>query len=120
LDGQTIFIVILVAVIVLVVVFVGVPAVKLFVGLPDYDLYLDAKIDTQNSVRIGQVLIKNTGSQPLSNIQVDFGKGDILEVGTLDPRDKLILTPPNDNKMEFVTVSADQDILVSVAYRDSD
>jgi len=118
LDTYKIFLVVPIAVIVLVVVFIGVPSVKLFVGLPDYDLYVDAIINKRNSLSIGQVLIQNTGSQPLTNVKVDFGEGDILDIGTLDARQKLILTPPPDNKMEFVTVSADQDVFVNKAYRE--
>jgi len=118
LDGYKIFLTVSIAVIVLVVVVIGVPSVKLFVGLPDYDLYVDAIINKQNSLIIGQVLIQNTGSQPLTNVKVDFGEGDILDLGTLDARQKLILTPPPDNKMEFVTVSADQDVFVNKVYRE--
>jgi len=118
LDGYKIFLAVPVAVIVLVVVVIGVPSVKLFVDLPDYDLYVDAIINKQNSLIIGQVLIQNTGSQPLTNVKVDFGEGDILDLGTLDARQKLILTPPPDNKMEFVTVSADQDVFVNKVYRE--
>ena len=117
-DGYKIFLAVPIAVIVIVVVLIGVPSVKLFVGLPDYDLYVDAIINKQNSLIIGQVLIQNTGSQPLTNVKVDFGEGDILDLGTLDASQKLILTPPPDNKMEFVTVSADQDVFVNKVYRE--
>jgi len=118
LAGYKIFLAVPIAVIVIVVVVIGVPSVKLFVGLPDYDLYVDAIINKQNSLIVGQVLIQNTGSQPLTNVQVDFGEGDVLDLGTIDARQKLILTPPPDNKMEFVTVSADQDIFVNIVYRE--
>jgi len=118
LDGYKIFLAVPIAVIVIVIVVIGVPGIKLFVGLPDYDLYVDAIIDKQNSVIIGQVLVQNTGSQPLTNVKVDFGEGDIIDLGTLDARHKLILTPPPENKMEFVTVSADQDVFVNKVYRE--
>jgi len=32
--------------------------------------------------------------------------------------DRTILTPPTDNKMEFVTVTADQDVFVTKEYRE--
>ena len=117
-DGYKIFLAVPIAVIVIVIVVIGVPGIKLFVGLPDYDLYVDAIIDKQNSIIIGQVLVQNTGSQPLTNVKVDFGEGDIIDLGTLDARHKLILTPPPENKMEFVTVSADQDVFVNKVYRE--
>jgi len=97
---------------------IGFPAVKLFVGLPDYGLYIDPVIDKQNPPFIRQVLIQNTGSQPLTNVKVDFGEGDILYLGTIAVRDRVILTPPADNKMEFVIVSADQDVFENKAYRE--
>jgi hypothetical protein len=118
LDGNKIFIAVLITSIVLVIVVIGLPAVKLFVGVPDYDLYVDAKINKQNSLIIGQVLIQNIGSQPLTNVKVDFGEGDIIDLGTIDARHKMILTSPPDNKMESVTVSADQDIFVNNVYRE--
>jgi len=116
LDGYKILLVVSIVIIVIVLVTIGIPFLQLFVGLPDYDLSVDARINTQNSFIIGEVLIQNTGSQPLTNIKVDFGEGDILDLGTLDARHKVILTPPPDNKMESVTVSADHDIFVNVSY----
>ena len=107
-----------IAFIVVIGIFIGLPAAKLFVGIPDYSLHVDPVIDTQYQSIIAQVLIQNTGSQPLTNVKVDFGDGDILYLGTIAVRDRVILTPPTDNKMEFVTVSADQDIFVNKEYRE--
>jgi len=107
-----------IAFIVIIGVFIGLPTAKLFVGLPDYSLYVDPVIDTQYQSIIAQVLIQNTGSQPLSNVKVDFGEGDILYLGTIAVRDRVILTPPTDNTMEFVIVSADQDVFVKKEYRE--
>ena len=100
------------------VVVIGVPSIELLVSSPDYDLYVDAIINEQNSFVTRQVLIQNTGSQPLTNVKVNFGEGNILDIGTLDARHKLILTSPPDNKTKFVTVSADQDIFVNKEYRE--
>lgn len=107
-----------IAVIVVVAVTIGIPSVELLVSSPEYDLFVDAKINKKNSIVVGKVLIQNTGSQPLTNVKVDFGEGDNLDVGTLDKMHKLILTTPPDNKMEFVTVTADQDIFVNMKYRE--
>lgn len=91
---------------------------KLLVASPDYELFVDARIDEQNSFIIGEVLIQNMGSKPLTNVKVDFGEGDILNLGTLKANHKMILTPPTDNKMEFVTVSADQDVFETISYKE--
>jgi len=115
-NGYKLSIVIPIAIIVFVLVVIGIPFLQLFVGLPDYDLSVDARTRTVNSLTIGEVLIQNTGSQSLTNVKVDFGGGDILDLGTIKDKHKVILTTPADNKMEFVTVSADQDIFVTKAY----
>ena len=119
-DSYKIFLAVPITVIVILSVVIGIPSIELFVGNSDYDLYVDARINKQNSVTIGQVLIQNIGSQPLTSVKVDFGEGDILDIGTLDARHKIILTPPIDNKMEFVTLTADQDIFVNKAYREEE
>ncbi|ABX13033.1 hypothetical protein Nmar_1137 [Nitrosopumilus maritimus SCM1] len=95
----------------------GFPIAKMFVGIPDYDIRVDAVIDEQEITPIGQVLIQNTGSKPLTEVKIDFGEGEKMELGTLDVRDRMILTPPYNNKMESVTVSADHHISVNKEYR---
>lgn len=96
----------------------GFPILKLFVGLPDYDLHVEAIIDDQKTIAVGQVLLQNTGSKPLTDVKIDFGEGKKIELGTLDVRDRIILTPPQDNKMESVTVFADHHISVKKEYRE--
>ncbi len=112
------FLAVPITVIVVVIFVIGVPAVKLFVDVPDYDLYVDAIINKRSSPPIGQVLIQNIGSQPLTNVKVDYGEGDILDLGTLDAKHKMILTPPFNNNMEFVIVTADQNVFVNITYSD--
>ena len=90
---------------------------KVAIATQDYDIYVDPLIDDQNLFVMGRVTIHNTGNQPLTNVRVNFGEGDILELGTLDAGERIIVSPPTDNKMEFVMVSADPDIFVSKAYR---
>ena len=43
--------------------------------------------------------------------------GDIQELGSLIPGQKIIISPPPDNEMEFVMVTAEEGILVNKAYR---
>ena len=91
---------------------------KVAIATQDYDIFVDPLIDKQSLFVMGRVTIHNTGSQPLTNIKVNFGEGDILDLGTLDAGKKVILSPPSDNKMEFVQVTADHDIFVNKAYRE--
>ena len=91
--------------------------IKMSVPTQDYDIFVDPIIDRQNLFDIGRVTIQNTGSKPLTNIHVNFGDGDTLDLKILEPGDKILLSPPSENSMEFVMISADNDIFVSKAYR---
>ncbi len=91
--------------------------IKMSVPTQDYDIFVDPIIDRQNLFDIGRVTIQNTGSKPLTNIHINFGDGDTLDLKILEPGDKILLSPPSENSMEFVMISADNDIFVSKAYR---
>jgi hypothetical protein len=107
-----------IAAIVLVAVVFGADLLRLSLPTQEYDIFVDPILDKQSLFVMGRVTIQNTGSQPLTNIHVNFGDGDTLDLGTLKPGQKIILSPPNDNSMEFVMISADNDIFVSKAYRE--
>ena len=91
--------------------------VKMSVPTKDYEIFVDPIIDKQNLFDIGRVTIQNTGSKPLTNIHINFGDGDTLDLQILEPGDKILLSPPSENSMEFVMVSADNDVFVSKGYR---
>jgi len=105
------------AIVIAAVVFSG-DILKLSVPTQEYDIFVDPILDKQSLFVMGRVVIQNTGSQPLTNIHVNFGAGDTLDLGTLKAGQKIILSPPPDNPMEFVMISADNDIFVSKAYRE--
>jgi hypothetical protein len=90
---------------------------QIVIATQDYDIYVDPIIDEQNLFVMARITIQNTGSQPLTNVKVNFGGGETLELGTLDAGKKILVSPPPDNELLFVQVSADQDIFVSKAYR---
>ena len=90
---------------------------KVAIATQDYNIYVDPLIDRQSLFVVARVIIQNTGSQPLTNVKVNFGGGDTLELGTLDAGEKVILSPPVENELKFVQVTADPDIFVSKAYR---
>ncbi|MCA9812960.1 MAG: hypothetical protein KC483_08895 [Nitrosarchaeum sp.] len=96
----------------------GMDVLKLSVSTQDHDIFVDPIIDKQNLFVTGRVTVQNTGSQPLTNVRVNFGAGDILELGTLKTGQKVIVSPPPDNPMEFVMIEADNDIFVNKAYRE--
>lgn len=111
------------------VLFVGIAAIAAISGIiimnlsdvviatQDYDLHVDPILDKQNLFVMGRITIQNTGTQQLTNLRVNFGDGDTFDIRTLDPGRKIILSPPEGNSMQFVTVTADNDVVVSKAYR---
>ncbi len=104
--------------IVLVVVIFGADIVKLSIPTEEYSIFVDPILDKQSMFVMGRVTIQNTGAQSLTNIHVNFGAGDTLDLKTLKAGQKIILSPPPDNPMEFVMISADNDIFVNKAYRE--
>lgn len=96
----------------------GLDILKFSVATQEYALFVDPIIDKQNLFVTGRVTIQNIGSQPLTNIHVNFGAGDTLDIKTIQSGQKIILSPPSDNPMEFVMITADHDVFVNKAYRE--
>ena len=116
--NYTILIIAIVVGIGIMTVYFGSDVIKMTIPTQDYDIFVDPIIDRQNLFDIGRVTIQNTGSKPLTNIHVNFGDGDTLDLKILEPGDKILLSPPSENSMEFVMISADNDIFVNKAYRE--
>ncbi len=89
----------------------------MMIATQDYDIYVDPLLDKQNLFVMARVTIQNTGLEPLTSLRVNFGEGDTLDLGTLEPGKKIMVSPPDGNSMQYVTVTADNDILVSKVYR---
>jgi hypothetical protein len=83
----------------------------------EYEISVDPFKDEQDLFVMARVTIHNIGKKPLTNVRVNFGGGDIQEFGILTPGQKIIVSPPPENPMEFVMVTADEGILVNKAYR---
>ena len=115
--NYTVLIIVIVAGIGIMAVSFGSNLIQMSVPTQDYDVYVDPIIDKQNLFNIGRVTIQNTGAKPLTNIHVNFGDGDTLDLKILEPGDKILLSPPPENSMQFVQVTADNEVFVSKAYR---
>jgi hypothetical protein len=98
-------------------VVVGLSISKGSIASEEYEIFVDPFKDEQDLFVMARVTIQNIGSQPLTNIRANFGGGDIQELGTLKPGQKIIVSPPAENDLEFVMVTADEGIFVSKAYR---
>jgi hypothetical protein len=107
-----------IAVIGVMVIVFGMDILKLSISTQEYNIFVDPILDKQSLFVMGRVTIQNTGSQPLTNIHVNFGAGDILDIATLKVGQKIIISPPPKNPMKFVMISADNDVFVNKAYRE--
>ena len=104
-----------IAVIIASVIFLAFPSSTTY---NDYSILVDPTKEQQSLFIIARVLIQNTSSEPLTNLAIDYGEGDKDFIGTLKPGQTIILSPPNGNPLQYVTVTADNDIYVFKAYRE--
>ncbi len=107
-----------IAAIVIAAIIFGMDILKLSIATQDYAIFVDPILDKQSLFVMGRITIQNIGTQPLTNVHVNFGDGDTLDLGTMKAGQKIILSPPPENSMRFVMISADNDIFVSKAYRE--
>ncbi|MDH3204527.1 MAG: hypothetical protein OEL81_07620 [Nitrosopumilus sp.] len=96
----------------------GADILKLSVSTQEYDIFVDPILDKQSLFVMGRVTIQNTGSQELTNVHVNFGAGDTLDIGKIKVGQKIIVSPPPENPMEYVMITADNDVFVNKAYRE--
>ena len=100
---------------IVVVVFVLFPTSTVF---GEYGIMVDPTKEKQTLFVMARVAIENTGTLPLTNVEVNYGDGDIDYLGTLKPGQYVILSPPQGNSLQYVIVKADGDVYVIKAYRE--
>jgi len=83
-----------------------------------YSIMIDPTKEKQSLFVLARVTIQNTGNQPITNLVVDYGDGDKDFLGKLNPGKVIILSPPGDNSLQYVIVTADGGIHVFKAYRE--
>ena len=84
----------------------------------DNSILVDPTKEGQSLFVIARVMIQNTGNQSVTNITIDYGDGDKDFIPTLKPGKTIILSPPEENSLQFVRVTADGGIDVYKAYRE--
>ena len=84
----------------------------------DSSILVDPTKEQQSLFILARVMIQNTGDHPLTNITIDYGGGDKDFIPTLKSGKTIILSPPNDNSLQFVRVTADGGIDIYKAYRE--
>lgn len=86
--------------------------------ISDNSILVDPTKEKQSLFVIARVMIQNTGNQPLTNITIDYGDGDKDFISILKPGKTMILSPPDGNSLQFVRVTADDNVDVYKAYRE--
>ena len=84
----------------------------------DSSILVDPTKEKQSLFILARVMIQNTGNHPLTNIIIDYGGGDKDFIPTLKSGKTIILSPANDNSLQFVRVTADGGIDIYKAYRE--
>ena len=105
------------AVIVAVIVLLAFPSPTTY-NESGYSIMVDPTKEKQSLFVIARVLVQNTGTQPLTNLTIDYGDSDRDFIGTLNPGKTIILSPPGDNPLQYVIVTADGGIYEFKAYRE--
>ena len=88
------------------------------ITIGDNSIMVDPTKEKQSLFVLARVMIQNTGDQSLTNLTIDYGNGDKDFIPTLMPGKTIILSPPDDNSLQFVRVTADGGIDIYKAYRE--
>ena len=105
------------AIIVAVIVLLAFPSPTTY-NESGHSIMVDPTKEKQSLFIIARVLVQNTGAQPLTNLTIDYGDSDRDFIGTLNPGKTIILSPPGDNPLQYVIVTADGGIYEFKAYRE--
>ena len=85
----------------------------------NHSIMVDPTVEKQSLFTIARVTIQNTGTNPLTNLTINYGDNDNTDfIGTLNPGKTLILSPPEGNSLQYVIITADGDVHVFKAYRE--
>ena len=87
-----------------------------FSNKSDFNLEIDALKEEQSLFTHTRVTITNTGKQPLTNINVNYGNTSET-VSRLDPGHSYPLSPPAGSNLDRIIVTSDQGINITKEYR---
>ena len=84
----------------------------------EYSLSVDPTKEKQSLFIMARVSLENTGTKPLTNVELNFGDGDKIYLGTLKPGQSEIISPPQGNSLQYVIVTSSEGVFVSKVYRE--
>ena len=83
----------------------------------DYNLDLDPLKDEQNLFSTARVALSNTGKLPLTNVVINYGGQSTESIESISPGQKLLLSPPENVPLDFVTVTTSEGLNLTKTYR---
>lgn len=83
----------------------------------DYNLEIDPLKDEQNLFSTARVALSNTGKLPLTNVVINYGGQSTESVQSIPPGQKLLLSPPENVPLDFVTVTTSEGLNLTKMYR---
>src|SRR5262245_18864913 len=83
----------------------------------DYNLDIDPLKDEQNLFSTARVALSNTGKLPLSNVVINYGGQSTESIESISPGQKLLLSPPENVPLDFVTVTTSEGLNLTKTYR---
>ncbi|MDF2738252.1 MAG: hypothetical protein K0S93_2112 [Nitrososphaeraceae archaeon] len=88
----------------------------IFSNKSEFDLEIDALKEEQSLFTHTRATITNTGKQPLTNIEVNYGnKSEIVR--NLEPGQSYPLSPPAGSDLQRIIVTSEQGINITKEYR---
>lgn len=83
----------------------------------DYNLEIDPLKDEQSLFSTARVTLSNTGKLPLTNVVINYGGQSTESVESISPGQKLLLSPPENVPLDFVTVTTSEGLNLTKMYR---
>lgn len=83
---------------------------------PDYVLEVDAMREEQSLFKITRIILTNAGKEQITNMTVFYGvKNETIQ--TINPGEKISLSPPEGSNLNVVRIVADNGINITAGYR---
>lgn len=83
---------------------------------PDYVLEVDAMREEQSLFKITRIILTNAGKEQITNTTVFYGvKNETIQ--TINPGEKISLSPPEGSNLNVVRIIADNGINITAGYR---
>ena len=84
---------------------------------PDYNIEIDPLKDEQNLFSTARVALSNTGKLPVTNVVINYDGQMTESVELIPPGQKLLLSPPQNVPLDFVTVTTSEGLNLTKMYR---